>query len=527
MMDISHDSLPEIETSMVGNHRLRVLFDTITDILACRVNLQVLDIGCGEGAFLEYVQEKYPNNSYCGIDNSSKGILAAKTKYPKMKFEVGDCNAKLPYKSNQFDLIIAGELIEHLHDTDNFFLETKRILKPGGSLFLTTPNLSSWIDRGMLMLGYLPLSIEVSREGRSFGRRVFYRESIPSVGHIRCFTWRALADLSEYYGFSIKTHRGGWVHDFFLNKLITILFPSLAQIQIISLNAPEEKCRFCGSTLQSEHCQSCGCLTLSRGQPDNDVNATFFAYSYNKYEKNVLLKKIYLTWASFNAYLLSKNTILSNILNSLLQPLIGGKPNVDFSKREKFFDIGCGRGSFMRHLPDNWDVHGCDIVDYSKDCENMLVGNFENLGLEEDYTIVRAQHSLEHSIHPKKFLNKMVCTVKTGGLLIISSPNPNSYSCRIFKRHWLPLHVGSHFCILSMPAIKHYLSTHDCRILYARTYTQFSSAGSMIDLLHIKKHTLFFFMLFAVLLLPLTVFEYFVDKADSFVIYAKKCNIST
>lgn len=53
----------------------------------------------------------------------------------------------IPFKSNTFDSVVAGELIEHLDQPNLFLNESYRILKKKGYLILTTPNKNSWINK--------------------------------------------------------------------------------------------------------------------------------------------------------------------------------------------------------------------------------------------------------------------------------------------------------------------------------------------------------------------------------------------
>jgi ubiquinone/menaquinone biosynthesis C-methylase UbiE len=55
------------------------------------------------------------------------------------------CNASgeaLPFETSSFDVIVSFETIEHVPDDNTFLSEIKRVLKPGGTLFLSTPNAS-------------------------------------------------------------------------------------------------------------------------------------------------------------------------------------------------------------------------------------------------------------------------------------------------------------------------------------------------------------------------------------------------
>lgn len=82
----------------------------------------VVDLGCGD-KFLKKSLEAH-NISYQGYD-------------------VNDLNLEhesIPLEENSTDLVISLALIEHLRDPSNFLQETLRILKPGSSLILSTPN---------------------------------------------------------------------------------------------------------------------------------------------------------------------------------------------------------------------------------------------------------------------------------------------------------------------------------------------------------------------------------------------------
>jgi len=63
-----------------------------------------------------------------------------------------DCNYSIPLKNN-FDTIIALELIEHLWNVDNFLKECRRLLKKGGVLIISTPNVKYCVNRLKLLFG--------------------------------------------------------------------------------------------------------------------------------------------------------------------------------------------------------------------------------------------------------------------------------------------------------------------------------------------------------------------------------------
>lgn len=68
-----------------------------------------------------------------------------------------DLNEKIPLESNSVDIIIAGEIIEHIQETRLFLGECRRVLKKNGIMVLSTPNSCSFKDRVRMVFGKLPL----------------------------------------------------------------------------------------------------------------------------------------------------------------------------------------------------------------------------------------------------------------------------------------------------------------------------------------------------------------------------------
>ena len=71
----------------------------------------------------------------------------------------------LPLADSSVDIVIMSELIEHLVDPDRHLDEAWRVLRPGGTLLLSTPNLAAWYNRVLLACGIQPLFTEVSLRG--------------------------------------------------------------------------------------------------------------------------------------------------------------------------------------------------------------------------------------------------------------------------------------------------------------------------------------------------------------------------
>ncbi len=115
---------------------------------------RALDIGCSAGTCTEMVLAASTAANVIGLDISLGALQRASRR--RMHSVVADVAASLPFSSDAFDLIIAGELIEHLIDVDAFLNEIRRCLRPDGLLVLSTPNLARLIDRIRFVFGICP-----------------------------------------------------------------------------------------------------------------------------------------------------------------------------------------------------------------------------------------------------------------------------------------------------------------------------------------------------------------------------------
>ena len=100
---------------------------------------RVIDVGCGEGygpALLASAAERV-----LGVDIAVEVVEHARDAYPapNLSFEVMNVN-HLGVADASFDVAVSFQVVEHLTDEAGYFREISRVLKPGGSALLTTPN---------------------------------------------------------------------------------------------------------------------------------------------------------------------------------------------------------------------------------------------------------------------------------------------------------------------------------------------------------------------------------------------------
>lgn len=103
----------------------------------------VLDYGCGEGKYIKEISTFNPTYKIIGTDISNYVIKKAKKRFPNFKFiTIKDSNI-LSIEKESLDFIFAGDVIEHILDTEGFVRQLSRVLKSGGRILITTPYNSS------------------------------------------------------------------------------------------------------------------------------------------------------------------------------------------------------------------------------------------------------------------------------------------------------------------------------------------------------------------------------------------------
>jgi SAM-dependent methyltransferase len=152
---------------------------------------RVLDLGCGEGYFTARLAQA--GAIALGADVSAEALRRARSRHPGLQLQAIDAAGEWPLADASFDLVWAGEVIEHVADTAGWLSEVRRVLRPRGQLVLSTP------AHGRVTMLALALS----------GRR-FDRHFDPRSDHLRFYSARSLRRLLSDFGFDdIEVHAAG------------------------------------------------------------------------------------------------------------------------------------------------------------------------------------------------------------------------------------------------------------------------------------------------------------------------------
>ncbi|MET7696601.1 methyltransferase domain-containing protein [Streptomyces sp. NPDC005485] len=165
----------------------------------------VLDIGCGDGTAAATAAPLLAGHRLVGVDWSQDALRRAHARLPyAVRGELTD--GGLPFAAGAADAVLFSEVIEHLVDPDAALDEIRRVLRPGGHLMLSTPNLAAWYNRALLLAGVQPVFSEVSL------RAIHGRPGTEVVGHLRLYTARALREFVAASGFEVVRLRGAPFH---------------------------------------------------------------------------------------------------------------------------------------------------------------------------------------------------------------------------------------------------------------------------------------------------------------------------
>lgn len=157
--------------------------------------VRCVDVGCGTGN--SYAVELHRSGvAYTGFDVSREAVAAVRR--AGMDAEVIADASQLPVPDLSVDLVLCIEVLEHLFAPADAAREILRVLRPGGRLIASTPNVAYWRMRVNLLAGlWNPLGDELSLEQP-------WRDP-----HVRFFTPDTLARMLRSAGFSDVTTTAG------------------------------------------------------------------------------------------------------------------------------------------------------------------------------------------------------------------------------------------------------------------------------------------------------------------------------
>lgn len=148
---------------------------------------RMLDIGCGDGRLARAIKQVLPGVVVHGCDLSVAALNRAEG---LDRTYTVDLNVdRLSEPDSSLDLVVASEVIEHLVEPGRAVAECHRVLRPGGHVVITVPNVAFWRFRLEALRGEVP---SVTADER----------------HLHSFNAAVLAALAVREGFELVTVTG-------------------------------------------------------------------------------------------------------------------------------------------------------------------------------------------------------------------------------------------------------------------------------------------------------------------------------
>jgi ubiquinone/menaquinone biosynthesis C-methylase UbiE len=118
-----------------GNLAANLRFIDASGLL--RRHSEILEIGSGTGALLNRLRTQ--GHRIQGVDVNGRLIDEGRAWFPDLPVQQVAGTA-LPFPDQSFDIVMSFDVLEHIPDTDAHLREVRRVLRPGGSYLLQTPN---------------------------------------------------------------------------------------------------------------------------------------------------------------------------------------------------------------------------------------------------------------------------------------------------------------------------------------------------------------------------------------------------
>jgi 2-polyprenyl-3-methyl-5-hydroxy-6-metoxy-1,4-benzoquinol methylase len=174
----------------------------------------------------------------------------------------------------------------------------------------------------------------------------------------------------------------------------------------------------------------------------------------------------------------------------------GSVPFVNSQPPGKILDVGAGLGYFLSAINSDWERHALDVSDFSLQFINEEFPEIHThkgvLGKStfptENFDIVIFYHVIEHLEQPSLVLDTIYNILKPGGIVIVGTPNINSFTAKYFKGNFR-LYCKEHLCLFSSKSLEWLLKQHKFEIIqkeYPYWSTDYVNLKNIMRLLNRK-----------------------------------------
>ena len=114
---------------------------------------QVLDLGCGDGSFLDFLKIQKPVHAY-GVEIDDQRVLACVQKGLNVIQQDLEGGLAL-FENKSFDTVVLSQTLQTIHQTEKILSEIVRV---GHECVISFPNFGHWSHRLAVAMGHMPVS---------------------------------------------------------------------------------------------------------------------------------------------------------------------------------------------------------------------------------------------------------------------------------------------------------------------------------------------------------------------------------
>lgn len=212
---------------------------------------KVLDCGANNGWMFDTLakQVNIDPSRYSGVEWDR--MKAEEGRQRGLDIKQGDLNRDLPYADDEFRCVFALSVVEHLLNPCRFMKESHRVLAPGGTLVILTPNISTYFTAALILMGRMPSSGPHPDSDALLKKEELFKVSkdeiqpdterdTPLHRHLIVFSYRVLRDYLRMIGFEKIRGYGYGVYPFpnFMQPALERIDPFHSHQMVFSATKP-------------------------------------------------------------------------------------------------------------------------------------------------------------------------------------------------------------------------------------------------------------------------------------------------
>jgi ubiquinone/menaquinone biosynthesis C-methylase UbiE len=207
----------------------QAIHDTVVDLLRNLPRGALLDVPAGEGALAGRLID-------AGFDVRCCDLYPEIFRLDGVDIQQGNLDAELPFSDRSFDYVTCLEGLEHIENPQQAMREFARVLKPGGHLIVSVPNILNIEERlKWLLHGYTSHFKPISRAA-SERLANEYDGKVEIAAHVNPIAYSELRYILEKNGFELMS-----VHRDKPKSKVWLYWPIVATIRLISTLTSQQK----------------------------------------------------------------------------------------------------------------------------------------------------------------------------------------------------------------------------------------------------------------------------------------------